>query len=447
MKVFLFMIILSTVLFSSAFAQSPLEQYHSGVDAKNVSCNVGYQLIVRSNGMPACVFPESVDALSQRSLVAVILDVVTEAPTNEAETLADANNQFMADFYSLNDKEENLFFSPWSILSAFSVLYEGANGQTADEIASALYLPRDDTKRQDSFESLQQDLNPSGTEYELANANALWIKKGFEIKQDYVNTAKKYYDSKIASAEFPQDEPVIDSWVENQTNGKITDLVKGKTNEMTRLVITNAVYFKGAWKSQFNPNATSTANFTTNSGIVDVPMMFQESGALYAEDDSMQVLKLPYKDDRLSMMILLPKSGQIPKSISSDEIKSWNNMLQHKEVYMYIPKFKLETTYDLGKKMKDLGVKTAFDPNNADLSGIADVSPNNLYIGFATHKAFVDVNEVGTEAAAATAIGIRATSAPANPTIFRADHPFVFLIQDEQSGLVLFMGKLTNPGS
>lgn len=447
MKVFLFLIILSAVSLSSAFAQSPLEQYHSGVDAKSISCNVGYQLIVRSNDMPACVFPGSVDALSQRNLVSVILDVVTEAPTNEAETLADANNQFMADFYSLNDKEENLFFSPWSILSAFSVVYEGANGQTADEIASALYLPRDDSKRQNSFESLQQDLNPSGTEYELANANALWIKKGFDIKQDYVDTAKKHYDSKIADAEFPQDEPVIDSWVENQTNGKITDLVKGKTDEMTRLVITNAIYFKGSWVSQFNQNQTSPANFTTNSGVVQVPMMYQKHRFEYAEDGTMQVLKMPYKGERLSMMILLPKGGASLDTITAQDIKSWNDKMTQDTVYTYIPRFKMETKYDLTSIMKDLGVKTAFDPNSADLSGIADVKPNNLYIGFAIHKAYVDVNEVGTEAAAATGIGVELSSAPVNPIIFRADHPFVFLIQDEQSGLVLFMGKLTNPES
>ncbi len=444
------------------FAQgvgSPLEQFRMGVDPNNVQCYDGLQLVLRSNVMPACVKPATADILNQRGLI-LFMELVpapiepppTEKPEpngKEASDIVEANNRFMLDYYALTSKEpENIFFSPWSILSAFSVVYEGARSQTAEEIASAIYLPRDDSDRQDSFKTIQQSLNPNGTEYELTNANALWVKTGFGVKQEFVDIAKQYYDSEVAEVEFPADESEIDSWVENQTNGKIKDLVKDKTNDMTRLVITNAVYFMGTWKDQFNANLTSQDDFSLNPyETVEVPMMYQKSRFDYTENDKLQILSMPYKGDRLSMLVLLPRNdlGSLEESLTLEELSSWQEGMQNQEVYVYMPKFKLEAEYDLSPKMKELGVELAFDPDYADLSGIADVKSNNLYIGFATHKAFVDVNEEGTEAAAATAIGIEVTSAPANPTVFRADHPFVFLIQDNETGLVLFMGRVVDP--
>jgi serpin B len=176
-------------------------------------------------------------------------------------------------------------------------------------------------------------------------------------------------------------------------------------------------------------------------------MMYQKSRFDYAENDLLQILSMPYKGDRLSMLVLLPKNdlGSLEESLTLEDLSSWQEKMQNDIVYVYMPKFKLEAEYDLSSQMKELGVELAFDSDHADLSGIADIKPNNLYVGFATHKAFVDVNEEGTEAAAATAIGVETTSAPANPTVFRADHPFVFLIQDNETGLVLFMGRLSDP--
>jgi serpin B len=434
---------------------SPLNQIKMGIEPADVQCRDSLQLVIRSNDLPACVKAVTADILSQRGLV-IFIDVTLPSiekpipPTDkEASDIVEANNKFMLDYYTLTSKEpDNIFFSPWSILSAFSVLYEGARGQTADEVASALYLPRDDLDRRDSFKTIQQNLNPNSTEYELTNANALWIKTGFGVKQEFVDIAKQHYDSKVSEVEFPADEAEIDAWVENQTNGKIEDLVKDKTNDMTRLVITNAVYFMGTWKDQFNANLTSQDDFTLGSGdTVEVPMMYQKSRFDYAENDLLQILSMPYKGDRLSMLVLLPKNdlGSLEESLTQEELNSWQKEMQTEEVYVYMPKFKLEAEYDLGPQMKELGVELAFDPYYADLSGIADVAPNNLYVGFATHKAFVDVNEEGTEAAAATAIGVEQTSAPADPTVFRADHPFVFLVQDNETGLVLFMGRVSDP--
>lgn len=438
---------------------SPLSQIRMGVEPADVQCDSFLQLIIRSNDMPACVRAATADILNQRGLVIFIDN--TPAPTEppptekpeisskEASDVIEASNEFMLDFYSLNNAvQDNIFFSPWSILSAFSVVYEGAKGQTAEEIASAIYLPRDNSDRRDSFKIIQQNLTPNSTEYELTNANALWIKTGFGVKHEFVDIAKQYYDSEVDEVEFPADESKIDSWVENKTNNKIKDLVKDKTNDRTRLVITNAVYFMGTWKDQFNANLTSQADFTLESGnTVEVPMMYQKSRFDYAENDKLQILSMPYKGDRLSMLVLLPRNdlSSLERSLTMEEMNRWQEEMQNEMVYVYMPKFKIEAEYDLKPQMKELGVELAFDPDYADLSGIADVKPNNLYIGFATHKAFVDVNEEGTEAAAATAIGVELSSAPTNPTIFRADHPFVFLIKDNETGLILFMGRVSDP--
>jgi serpin B len=456
-------VFMSIFLANYAIAQekipSPLMQIRMGVEPHNVQCNDGLQLIIRpSNNIPACVKPTTAEILSQR-LLAIIVESsptppvsepqpITDTPqtSHDAQNIVDANNKFMLDFYSTTSKpEDNSFFSPWSMLSAFSVLYEGARGQTADEIASVFYLPKDDSLRRTLFESLQDNLNVNGSGYELRNANALWIQQGFGIKEEFVNTARQYYDSEASEVSFPKDEPVIDSWVEQKTNDKIKNLVKGKTSVDTRLVITNAIYFKGTWQTQFESSQTHDNEFRVDAAkTVQVPMMQIQSKFAYAETDDLQVLSMPYKGQRMSMLVLLPKNdiGSLEKSINIENLQDWKTNLEEQKVMLFIPKFKLETTYGLSESMMDLGMKKAFD-GDADLSGISDEKP--LFVGFAIHKAFVDVNEEGTEAAAATAIGVMTESISPPIPIFKADHPFIFLIQDDETGLILFMGKVVDP--
>ncbi|WKT57078.1 serpin family protein [Candidatus Nitrosotenuis chungbukensis] len=380
-----------------------------------------------------------------------ISDTPPTEPTEIKEStqnIVDASNRFMFDYYSISGtSDDNVFFSPWSILSAFSVLHEGARGETADEISSAFYLPEDDSARRMSFESMQSDLNINGSGYDLRNANALWIQAGFGVKEDFINTARQYYDSEVSEVNFPADESIIDSWVEDKTNDKIKDLVKGKTNDLTMLVITNAVYFKGTWKTQFEPSQTSEGEFRVNvDKTVQVPMMYLKSEFAYAETDDLQILSMPYDGERISMLVLLPKNGIEPleQSLTVEQLDDWKKNLAEREVMTFVPKFKLETEYELPKIMQELGIKLAFDEGNADLSGIANMPPR-LFVTAAVHKAFVDVNEEGTEAAAATGIGVGTTSVGPELPIFRADHPFVFLIQDNETGLVLFMGKISDP--
>ncbi len=431
---------------------SPLKQFKSGIQPDEIKCKENLQLIIKNNGDPACVKESSIVKLMSRGLITnspsdpdtklVINPPEIEEP---AKNIVDVNNQFMFDYYSItNTKEDNSFFSPWSLLSAFSVLYEGARGQTADEISNVFYLPKDDLERRDSFVSIQNNLNVNGSGYELRNANALWIQQGFDIKEEFVNTARQYYDSKVSKVSFPADESIIDSWVEQKTNNKIKDLVKGKTTVDTVLAITNAIYFKGTWQTPFEPNQTQDSDFRVNADkSVSVPMMNMQSKFPYAEIGDLQILSLPYKGQRMSMLVLLPKDNleSLEKSITIEKLENWKKILQEQEIILFMPKFKLETTYELPKIMKEMGINLAF--GGGDFSGISD---DNLFVSSAIHKAFVDVNEEGTEAAAATGITVDQQSDRISELpIFRADHPFIFLIQDNETGLILFMGKVSDP--
>ena len=340
---------------------SPLKQFHSGILTKEIQCKDGLELAIkRSNSSPACVTHSTLEILKQRGWIANSTSNYTKPIINPpeirkpAKNIVDSTNQFMLDYYSTtNTKDDNFFFSPWSILSAFSVLYEGAEGQTADEIAGIFYLPKDDSERRDSFGTMQNNLNVNGSGYELRNANALWIKHGFDVKDEFVNMSKQYYDSKVSEVNFPADESIVDSWVENQTNNKIKDLIKGKTDGGTELVITNAIYFKGTWQTQFESKNTKDRPFhVTSDKSVSVPMMNTQSKFAYAETDDLQIISMPYKGQKISMSVLLPKNNleSLEKSITVQKLEDWKKSLREQDVILSLPKFKLETEYDLADR-------------------------------------------------------------------------------------------------
>lgn len=379
-------------------------------------------------------------------------DIITPAANvTEPELLVNENNQFALDFYSkvANENETNLFFSPWSIMNAFSVAYEGANGMTANEISSVFHLPAKE-KLRSSVQAMQKYLNEENSEYEIRNANALWVKNGFGIKDDFVTTARQFYDSKVEEVSFPEDEVTIDSWVENKTNNKIKDLVKGTTNHLTRFVITNAIYFNGTWQNQFNENETQDDDFRVNKNTtITVQMMSIQSAFPYFETTDLQILEMPYSGDRLSMLVFLPRNDELDSLenlLTQENLAHWQKSTVSQQVIVYFPKFKLEKEYDLIETLKQLGIVTAFE-DDADFTNISN---EPLKIGVVRHKAFVDVNEQGTEAAAATEIEMMVGASPDQPPpshipVFRADHPFLFMIQDDETGLVLFVGRIEDP--
>ena len=242
----------------------------------------------------------------------------------------------------------------------------------------------------------------------------------------------------------------INQWVESQTNGKIKDLIPpGSLNALTRLVLTNAVYFKGDWVQPFQKRNTQEEDFTVSAQEkVKVPLMHQQTKMGYVGEKTFQVLELPYAGRELSMVVLLPKKAdglpQLEKAITVDKLSSLMSKLNVREVNAYLPKFKLETSFGLNPTLEAMGMKRAFS-READFSGIS--SAEALYISAVLHKAYVDVNEEGTEAAAATGVLMKGHAArrPQPVPVFRADHPFLFLIRDTREGSVLFMGRLTNP--
>ena len=394
-------------------------------------------------------------------------DTVQPSPgtPEDTRTVSEANNRFAFSLYSrlVREKEysgSNLFFSPFSLSSAMALTCEGARGRTADEIRSVFFFPDNTTALRGGFSGMNAAVNGGDPKYTLRTANALWAEKTYPFLSDYVSTASRYYGARTTNLDFishPEDSRVtINSWVENQTEDRIKDLIPGGAiDPATRLVITNAIYFKGSWVKQFDRNRTTDMDFRTGAGTtVKVPMMQRtDEGSvyLYAENNNLQMLSIPYDHStgrNLSMVILLPKIDALTEteaSLNAGSLAALQQSAGTRRVMVYFPKFTLNTRYSLPAVLSAMGMPTAFTPS-ADFSGMDGTK--NLLISDVIHQAFVEVNEEGTEAAAATAVVMKLAAAPVNPEpvpVFRADHPFIFIIQDDETGAILFMGRVVNP--
>ncbi|GAI76663.1 unnamed protein product, partial [marine sediment metagenome] len=261
------------------------------------------------------------------------------------------------------------------------------------------------------------------------------------------------YDGRLSEVDFAgateTARKTINAWVEKKTKDKIKELLKpGVLNRLTRLVLTNAIYFKGNWDSQFEKARTQPAPFTLTDGKkVNVPMMNQTEKFKYTEAESFQALELPYVDNELSMVILLPKEtdglSDFEKTLTAGNLSEWLGKLRKRKVIVSVPKFRMTSQFSLAAVLKSMGMTDAFVPDAADFSGMN--GKRDLFISAVIHKAYVEVNEEGTEAAAATGVVIGVTSMPARPPVFRADHPFLFLIRDNRTGSILFIGRVMNP--
>lgn len=377
--------------------------------------------------------------------------------STEVRTLAASNNQFAFDLYGkLAADRGNLFFSPASISTALGMTYAGAEGVTAKEMEATLHFTQPAEQVHAAFAGLTAIFNsPKKDDYELRMANRLWGQTSYGFLPNYLQVTKQQYGAELSQLDFiHQPEPsrrMINTWVEEQTNNKIRNLMpQGSVTEMTRLVLTNAVYFKGKWAHEFKPENTKDAPFTTAEGKqVQSPLMFQKEKLSYGESDEAQLLELPYQGDDLSMLIVLPKQVDglpaVEKLLSAANLEPWTAGMRKQEVLAYLPRFKLTEEFRLNSTLAEMGMPSAFDPGRADFSGMN--GRKDLFLGAAIHKAFVDVNEEGTEAAAATGIGVAVTSAlvEPEPKVFRADHSFIFLIRDARTKSVLFLGRVVNP--
>ena len=370
------------------------------------------------------------------------------------QEVVNAHNQFAFDLYSeLNKAEEgNIFYSPYSISTAIAMTYEGARGQTAEEIKSVFHFSEFNILRPNSA-AIYNEINNGNKAYELKTGNALWAQYDYPFLDEYMNKVEQYYGGKVANVDFVKEteksRQIINSFIEEQTNNKIKDLIpSGILNSMTRLVLTNAIYFKGTWEWEFDKRDTRDQDFKiTPTNIVKTPMMYMKPKKAmfnYADLENMQILELPYKGEDLSMLILLPTENLESIELSSEKLNEYKSKMQETKLdAIYLPKFEFDTKYFMKEILSAMGMSTAFkDDGSADFSGMTE--EEQLFISQVIHQAYVKVDEKGTEAAAATAaIGVGATSAPRN--VFRADHPFIFIIQERDTGNVLFMGRVVDP--
>lgn len=375
------------------------------------------------------------------------------------EHAADMNEFAVALYHQLAASDESLIFSPYSIFQAFLMTYAGANAETKAEIAKALAIdPQDEDKVHEWMNALnirltarpefvRQDAQP----LEFNVANALWAQKEGQFEQAFLDKLSANYDAGLKLVDFSKPEDarqLINLWVAAQTNEKIKELIPaGMLNEMTRLVITNAVYFKGAWSHQFDPQMNTQEPFYKLDGSqTTVEMMNTHFNGAALVNDQYQAVRLPYEQSSFSMLAIMP-TGDF-KTFENELGSKLNDILKaidasSASVQLGMPKFKTESNFSLANQLKALGMEQAFDPNFADFSGITGAK--DIFISDAIHQAYIDVNEQGTEAAAATAIAMEMTSMPGESYEIKLDHPFIYVIYDQETGTIVFMGRVLAP--
>jgi serpin B len=389
--------------------------------------------------------------------ISLVFANLTPLLGKDVQAVVQSNNQFAFDLYDeLNTGEENVFFSPFSIFDALSMTYVGAKGETKSQMAKTLHITLSNEKLNFAFSNVMKEMSLSvASGCALNVANALWAQKDFRFLESFISTIKEYYNGNLYKVNFNDElktKKEINDWVNDKTNGKIRKIIE-RIPPLTKLILTNAIYFNGEWKAAFSTSATKpTTFFVDKTHETKVPMMYQESKFDYMENSTLQAIKLPYGSGDLSMIILLSKDKyglqDLENALNVTNFKRWVSQMKKREVKVFFPKFKVETDYQLKGILETLGMTDAF--NDADFSGIDGAT--DLNISSVLHKAYVDVNEKGTEAAAVTAVIMTLKSSPYSKEpeipVFRADHPFIFFIVDKTDtldDLILFVGKVSRP--
>lgn len=402
-----------------------------------------------------------ISILSAFFMMALALTACTSSIPIEASSdvdtrdVVEGNNAFALDLYAkLKTKQGNLFLSPYSISTALAMTFAGARGDSEKQMTAVLHFIPDNNQLHPSFGSLRAQLNAiqGKGDVELHVANALWMQDDYAFLKSFLDCIEKNYDAVMNRVNFRgASEAVrikINRWVEEKTKDKIKDLIKpGVLDSLTRLVLTNAIYFKGNWASQFETSKTKQDTFWLDSSkSIEVSLMAQKADFRYVETESLQILELPYTGNELSMIVLLPREigglDALETSLTVENLTNWLNLLKKREIRVFLPKFKMRSQFSLSQTLASMGMPDVFT-SKADFSGMTD--NKNLYISAVIHQAFVDVNEEGTEAAAATAVAMTLLSMPSPPPVFRADHPFLFLILHNSSKSILFLGRIVNP--
>jgi serpin B len=376
--------------------------------------------------------------------------------------LVTGNNAFAAALYqkivaSEDAKDKNVFFSPYSVSTALAMTYAGSRGNTAQQMATVLRFNLPQVQLDASISALLAQTKTSEADnYQLHVANALWGEKSCQFESSFQDRISANYADGLHLVDFAnateRSRQAMNNWVSDKTEGKVKDLVKAQDlTPFSRLVLTNAIYFKGNWASKFYPAATRSGPFTVAPGqVVSVPMMAQNGHfRILLSDDKLVMIELPYAGNDLSMFVLLPRTpnDQLRAGLSSTMLQEMRNKMFSEEVTVFLPKFKFEARYYLEKDLSAMGMPDAFDDKKADFSGMTGTK--SLSISHVIHQAVIEVNEQGSEATASTAAEMEvATAAPGRePIVFRADHPFLFLIVHRPTNSILFIGQVSNPAS
>jgi len=376
--------------------------------------------------------------------------------------LVDSNAAFAFNLYqAVREPDGNLFFSPYSIFVALAMARAGAAGETASQMDAVLHLPGEGVAQ--GHRELAQQLEPpllaerdeEGTRrtpaYQLNIANALWGQEDLPFQKGFLAVLEDDYGAPLVRVDFEKSGEVrdrINAWVAEQTRERIKNIIpEGQPSPDVRLALANAIYLKASWADPFPAGRTAEAPFTMSAGDeVTAHFMHQTQRLGYAGMGDVQVLSLPYRDARMSMIILLPRKNSslegLEARLDPEQLATWLSALRPTHVRVALPRFEFESFLDLTETLAEMGMRDAFDGGRADFSNMTEVE---LFISLVMHKAFVAVDEQGTEAAAATA-ALMATGALAEPTVeFRADHPFLFLIQHRDTGAILFFGRVADP--
>lgn len=373
-------------------------------------------------------------------------------------SVPDANTAFGLALYEKLAKEKgNIFFSPYSVSSALAMTSAGAKGKTLEEMNKTLRLPADAHKK---FAALLKDLAPEGDDAPtLEIANRLWTKKGPSYHKEFLTTAKTGYGAEPVALDYAGNpeasRKTINAWVEKITHDKITNLMpQGSITEDTDLVLTNAIYFKGTWKKEFKKAETRKEDFHPEAGEEKKHFFMHSTREMdYAEDDHFQAIRMPYKGDDLAMGVLLPQEGKklsaLENKVTPELLEKFRNSFTNDDVVLTFPKFRLEYDKRLEKILPGMGMELAFS-DKADFSGVRELKPGEtLALNVVAHKAFVEVDEQGTEAAAATGVGMFAITSvqePSPPKVFKANRPFLFWIEHLPTKSVLFFGRMAELG-
>ena len=377
-------------------------------------------------------------------------------------TLVDGNSAFAFDLYQeLRVADGNLFYSPHSISLALAMTYAGARGDTEQQMADALHYLLSQKRLHPAFNSLDIELSrrgegaggKDGEGFRLNIVNAIWGQKDYTFLPAFLDILAENYGAGLRPLDFidaPEESRLtINNWVSDQTEDRINDLIpQGLIDPLTRLVLTNAIYFNAAWEHPFDEDVTSDGPFYLLDGSeVTVPMMRQTESFGYSEGDGYQAVELPYDGLELSMVVLLPCAGAFETFedfLDYQRANSIINGLEYRRVSLTMPKFEFESAFGLKAALAAMGMPVAFS-RDADFSGMT--GNRELFIADVVHKAFVSVDEAGTEAAAATAVVMTMSAVPGEPVEVVVDRPFIFLIRDIETGAILFVGRVANPGA